>query len=216
MKPNQIALKELGDQAYVRLKKMILNNDLSPGAKIVQEKVALDLGISRTPLRDALKRLEAEYLVQSLPRRGVVVRSFSNEEIVQIFDCRMALEGTATRLLAEIATAKQKKELGDIFAPFQRSEKIDVSRYRLADIRFHEYLIENCGNKFITRLCEQGNIMVCIDRIGLIRPPEETLPEHLGILQAIQNNNPSAAEKQLKAHLENSRVIMHQKMHHES
>lgn len=90
---------------------MILTKELIPGQKIVQDKLAQGLGISRTPLRSALQMLEGEYLVESVSRRGVFVRKFCDEEIVEICDCRMALEGRATHLFTEIATPEDVAKL---------------------------------------------------------------------------------------------------------
>ncbi len=95
---------ELENQAYKKVKSMILTKKLQPEKKIVQDKLAADLGISRTPLRTALQMLEAEFLVESLPRQGMIVKEFSDSEIIEIYDCRMDLEGTAIGLFAENST----------------------------------------------------------------------------------------------------------------
>ncbi|MEM6843296.1 MAG: GntR family transcriptional regulator [Bacteroidota bacterium] len=195
--------------AYQKVKQMILSHKLAPGQKIVQDKLADSLGISRTPLRSALQMLEAEHLVESIPRRGVIVRHFSNEEIVEIYDCRIALECTAVRLFTQRARPVAIEKLHHLFAPFvDRSASTNPQEYRTADIKFHDTIVRQCGNSFLRKLFQQGNLLLYIDRIGLVRPPEETLSEHLSIIEAITNRNADEAESLMKAHLIHSQKLI--------
>ena len=89
--------ENLDHKVHRQIKSMILEQKLKPGAKIYQEKLALDLGISRTPLVNALKKLEQERLIMAIPRRGFYVRQFSKQEMVGIFELREVLEGLAAR-----------------------------------------------------------------------------------------------------------------------
>jgi len=207
----KIAATELTAQAYHRVRAMIRATELKPGQKIVQEKLAAQLGISRTPLRSALQLLEGENLVVSVPRRGMFVRKYSPEEIDHIFDCRVALEATATRLYTKIASVEMIDQLEAIFDPFSSLMKIDAKAYQKADSRFHQLLIEGCGNPFLQRLYKQGNILVCLDLIGLIRPAEETMSEHSAIINAIRSGDGELAEKEMKHHL----VISQHLLNHE-
>ncbi|WKN46231.1 GntR family transcriptional regulator [Tunicatimonas pelagia] len=195
--------------AYQKVKQMILSHKLTPGQKIVQNKLADELGISRTPLRSALQMLEAEHLVESIPRRGVIVRQFSNEEIIEIYDCRIALECTAVRLFTQRASPAVVKKLYDLFAPFVGcTEPIDYQEYRTADIKFHDTIIRQCGNNFLRKLFQQSNLLIYIDRIGLVRPPEETLPEHIAIIESMTNRNPDEAKLHMKKHLIHSQKLI--------
>ncbi|MDN5213332.1 GntR family transcriptional regulator [Fulvivirgaceae bacterium BMA12] len=198
-------------KAYLRVKDMILKKQLLPGHKIVQDKLAEDLGISRTPLRSALQMLEAEYLLESLPTKGVVVKKFTDREIVEIYDCRIALEGTAIRLFT---TRSNPSKLRKLFEPFLPGDwtTIDNQAYRKADSQFHDYIISKCGNEFLRKLFHQGNLLVCINLIGLVRPPHETLPEHMEIIAAIEKKDADLAEKLAKEHLDISKQLILQKM----
>jgi len=209
MTKNGLNTNELTDLAYEKVKEMILSNELKPGQKIVQDSLALDLGISRTPLRSALQKLEAEYLIKSIPRRGVVVREFSNEKIVEIYDCRIALESMAIRLFTESASVVEKKRLQKFFSKYSKgSGSIDTKAYQADDAKFHDFIQSNCGNEFLGRLFNQGNLLICINQIGLIRPPEETLPEHLGIIEAICNKEVDKAEELGRQHLLTSKELI--------
>ena len=111
MKKTLIKSENLDQKAYLIIKAMIEERVLQPGQKIPQEKLAADLGISRTPLISALKFLEQQKLVVSQPRRGFFVRLFSMEEMVSIFEIREVLEGLSARRAAHSITASQIKSL---------------------------------------------------------------------------------------------------------
>jgi len=212
-----ISIDVLGDLAYEKVKEMILSNEFVAGQKIVQDKLAETLGISRTPLRNALNRLEAEYLVESVPRRGVFVKQFDDREVVDIYDCRVALESMAISLFTSAASDKDVEDLASIFDPFKnQNDPIDLSVYSKADLRFHETIIEKCQNSFLYKLVTQGNLLSCIDRIGLVRPPEETLQEHLDIIKAVQERNPDKADELCKVHLLKSKTLILEKLKNEA
>ncbi len=187
---------------------MIVSKKLRPGQKIVQEQLAEQLGISRTPLRDALQMLEAELLVESIPRRGVIVRKFSNREIIEIYDCRIALESTAIQLFTDKASQSQIDLLRRLMEPFESLSDIDEKKYQGADSQFHNTIIKNCGNRFLYQLFQKGNLLICIDSIGLVRPPQETLQEHLDIVTAIHQRDGGKAVDLLREHLEKSKRLI--------
>ncbi len=200
---------ELSVQAYKKIRKLILSKKLKAGQKIVQDKLAEQLGISRTPLRSALQMLEAEYLVESIPRKGVIVKEFSNKEIVEIFECRIALEVTAIALYTKKATKSDVEKLYNLFDPFVKDPSaINPVTYRLVDMKFHDTIISHCGNEFLTKLFHKGNLLVCIDLIGLIRPPEETITEHIDIIKAIENKDIPLVTSLAKSHLDISKQLV--------
>lgn len=208
---SQILNNDLSFIAYKKVKAMIIAKKLLPGKKIVQDKLAEDLGISRTPLRTALQKLEAENLIKSIPRKGVVVREFTDKEIVEIYDCRIAIETTAIRLFTEVASDALIRKLKMLFEPFIKG-KINDARYQKVDSEFHRTILENCGNKMLNQLFQQGNLLLCIDMIGLVRPPHETLVEHLDIISAIEERNTKLAESRAKAHLVKSKELIQNKI----
>ena len=205
---SKISNEELGILAYQKVKEMILSKELRPGDKIVQEKLALDLGISRTPLRSALYKLESEYLVKAVPRRGVYVRLFTDEEMLDIFDCRIALECMAIELLVERASPREIAKLRNCFSKFRIPPTVPVSSYQKADIIFHDKIIEFSANSFLSQVYRRSHLLACIDRIGLIREPQETLPEHISIIRAVEQRNSRAASSLLRLHLQKSRDII--------
>lgn len=203
-----IHYQNLDEPIYVRLKEMIINGDLKPGEKIVQEKIAESLGVSRTPLMKALLALENDYLLESIPRRGMYVKTLNDKEIHDIYVCREALEGMAARLLAMEQNPSHVKQLKDCFQPFFKKNKIDVAAYTKADEKFHSLLIKLTNNAPMDKIYFFGNIYEKVVSRGLLRPPEETLEEHKNIIMAIETGEADLAEKYARRHIENSRKLL--------
>lgn len=199
---------DLSQPIYLRLKEMISNGELKQGEKIVQEKIAEQLGVSRTPLMKALLALENEYLVESIPRRGMFLRSLDQKEIIDIYICREALEGMAARLLAEKRDASIVKQLKNCFAPFLSSKKIDVDAYAKADENFHSLLIKLTNNAPLDKIYFFSNIHDKVIGHGLVRPPEETIEEHFKIINAIEKGNPDESEKLIRLHINKSKELL--------
>jgi DNA-binding GntR family transcriptional regulator len=132
----------LDHKVYKTLKTMILGRKLTPGSKIYQEKLAEDLGVSRTPVVNALKKLEQERLITAVPRKGFYVRRFSPEEMVRIFELREVLEGLAARRASHRISDGQARKLQTFFKDFKTSDRWeDVERYGEEDRRFHQFLV---------------------------------------------------------------------------
>ncbi|WP_375586270.1 GntR family transcriptional regulator [Cyclobacterium xiamenense] len=203
---------ELGIQAYREVRKMIIHGKLAPGQKIIQEKLAAQMGISRTPLRVALHMLEAENLIEPKNKTGFKVKSIDDKEILEIFDCRIALESTAAGILAKNYTPAEAHKLRRFFHPQQEGWEEDYEAYKKSDTQFHNFIVEKCKNNYLYKLFKQGNLITYIERIGLIRPPEKTLQDHLDIVEAILDRDSEAAEKAMKAHLTKSREVIENKL----
>ncbi|GAA4950687.1 GntR family transcriptional regulator [Algibacter agarivorans] len=200
--------KNISQPIYLKLKEMILNGELKQGEKIIQEKIAESLGVSRTPLMKALLALENEYLVESIPRRGVFIKSFDKKEMIDIYICREALEGMAARLLAEAQDDKIVKQLKRCFTPFLKKKKINIEAYSKADEKFHSLLITLTGNAPLDKVYFFGKIHDKVTGHGLIRTPEETLEEHFNIIQAISKGDADEAEKLVRLHIKKSRELL--------
>ncbi len=198
---------ELSQPVYKKLKDMILMHELIPGQKIVQEKIAKQLGVSRTPLLKALQMLEYEMLVESIPRRGMFVKIMDWQEMVEVFDCRESLEGMAVNLITQKNNLALVQKLQKLMEPFLLGA-IDITKYRKADARFHQTIIDQCGNALLKRMYFFGNIYAKVVQAGLVRAPEDTLPEHLKIIKAIESGNAAIAEKEMRQHIHNSRKLL--------
>ena len=199
----------LDQKVYQILKNMIMERKLLPGEKIRQEKLAQDLGISRTPLVAALKYLEQEKLVESKPRRGFFVRLFKIQEMVSIFELREVLEGLAARRAASHITDDQINQLQQFFHQFKQAPEIkDYRSYSHEDRRFHNFVIQIGAKEFLRSILETYNIISFSYQVlsseGLVRSPNETLTEHLAVIEAICDRDPESAEDLMRSHFKKS------------
>jgi GntR family transcriptional regulator, vanillate catabolism transcriptional regulator len=209
MKNLDIDYENLDQKVYQELKKLIENRQLLPGQKIPQEKIAKELGISRTPLISALKFLEHEKLVEVKPRRGFFVRLFSIEEMISIFEIREVLEGLSARRAALSISGKNIKLLRSIFKDFTEQNDItDLQAYSKADKHFHTFIAEIGSGEFLSAILLTLNIITLayqnVSSEGLIREPNETIKDHLLIVDAICNHDPEMSEKLMRDHLSNT------------
>lgn len=201
-----IQTENLDQKAYQIVKQMIENRQLMPGQKIPQEKLASDLGISRTPLISALKFLEHEKLIETKPRRGFFVRLFSIEEMISIFEIREVLEGLSARRAAKSINESQKKSLRKIFKPFINIKTIDdYHAYSIADRKFHNTIAQISSREFLSSILQTFNIIALAyqypTREGLIRSPDDTIRDHIEITEAICSHDESASEALMRKHL---------------
>lgn len=199
---------DLSYQVYQQLKDMILNEELKPGEKILQEKIAQELGVSRTPLHKAFQMLEDEFLVESIPRRGIFVRKIDIDEILDTFECREVLEGLAASKVAAVITSEQVQELREIFRPYEINSDIIIEEYHKSDQEFHNKLIHYSGNKILSKMEILSNVMHKTNYHGLFRLPIETLPEHLALIDAFANKQSKKAEELMREHLHKSIVAI--------
>jgi DNA-binding GntR family transcriptional regulator len=209
MKKLGVEHKNLDHKVHRQVKSMILEQKLKPGTKIYQEKLAQDLGISRTPLVNALKKLEQEHLIVAIPRRGFFVRYFSKQEMIRIFELREVLEGLAARRASLHISDDQIHRLQSFFKGLKISGHVkSVEKYAKEDRRFHNFLIEIGGDELLSNILETYSIITSSYqggfRGGLVRPPQETLPEHLAMIEAIVRKEPEKAELTARLHLRRS------------
>ena len=143
----------LKDQAYARLKELITTGEAPSGTFFSEKRLSRFLGMSKTPIRAALERLEAEGFVATSPRQGVVVRGLSLKEVVDLFDLRFALETFVVRHLALRLTEPQTRRLREnLEAQLLCAETGDVDRYTQLDTDFHVAICECSGNQEIVRV----------------------------------------------------------------
>ena len=201
--------ENLDQKAYLILKNMIIDRKLLPGDKIRQEKLARELGISRTPLVSAIKYLEHEKLIEAKPRRGYFVRLFTMQEMISIFELREVLEGLAARRAARHITDPQINRLNKFFQQFDPSSDInDNKAYSREDRSFHNFVVDVAAKEFLKNILQTYNIISfsyqVVSSEGLVRPPNETIHEHLSVIRAISDRDSDAAENLMRLHFKRS------------
>ncbi len=204
-----IDYENLDQKVYQVVKQLIEDRKLLPGEKIPQEKLAKELGISRTPLISALKFLEHEKLVEVKPRRGFFVRLFTIEEMISIFEIRELLEGLSARRAAKCISPEQAIVLRGIFKNFmEMNDILDYQDYARADKQFHTFIAEIGAKEFLTTILQTLNIITLgyqnLKSGGLIREPNVTIQEHTMIVEAICNHDSEKAEQRMREHLKST------------
>ncbi len=207
--------ENLDQKAYGIIKKLIIDRKLLPGDKISQEKLARELGISRTPLISAVKYLEHEKLVEAKPRRGYFVRLFTKHEMISIFELREVLEGLAARRAAFQISDSQINNLNKFFKQFDPSADItDVKTYSREDRVFHNYVVDVSAREFLKSILQTYNIIIYsyqgISSEGLVRSPNETIHEHMAVIEAICDRDSEAAENLMRLHLKKTIATLKQ------
>jgi len=195
--------ENLEDKIYTQLRALIVERRMLPGERIPLDALAREMGVSRTPVLNALKRLGQERVVVFRSRRGVYVRHFTKTEMAQLFAVREALEGLSARLAAARIERSEVRRFQEAF------RKIDcaapsVRRYLECDRGFHARLVEIAANEQLSAAMASVNMMLFAWQDGLVRPPAETLPEHLAILRALERRDANACEKAMRLHLRRS------------
>ncbi len=198
--------------AFEHVKSNILNFRLLPGVKISDDEIAKKLGISRTPVREALNRLVEKGLVDYRPNRGFIVKVFNRKEVQDHYILRDALECLAIRLAIESMDDIKTKSLKDLLATYPGIIKSkNLAQFSEADEGFHDLIAQYSGNTALykTLVNLQGIIRV-IRRYEHMRMGsfQETYKEHLKILKKIIEKDEKAASKLMSAHILNSMTLV--------
>jgi len=199
----------LGNQAYQELKRIILEREIPPGGKLNEADLASALGISRTPVREAINRLEKEGLVQIFPQRGAFVVQFFEKDIFELFLIRENLEGLAAYLAAgninEGYLSKLQACLQGFEEPF--SEK-DTRRYAREDFKFHQTIVLLSEARRLINLISTLHDYIRMFRlttIGLSGRMKTSLAEHRYILEALRKKDPEESERRMREHIRHVR-----------
>jgi DNA-binding GntR family transcriptional regulator len=196
-------------RAYDFVKAQILNLDIKPGDYITDTDTAQKLEISRTPVREAFRRLEHEGLLIYEPRRGWRVYSLSLEDIHDIFDMKLAIEGSIAHKAARSENEQARDELRKLLAELRTAGKDqDVDRWLVIDHDIHALIFELAGNQLAQQLIDQINDRYHRVRVGFVARTgrlERSLAEHEAFIEAILARDPAAAEGKIVEHLSNLR-----------
>ena len=199
----------LRERVYEILKKAIIFGEIPPGKKIDEESLARQLGVSRTPIRESLCRLENEGIINIIPRRGAFVVKHSKERIVEILLVREVLEGFAARLAVDHIDERTIEEMKSLFKGFSGPTIRDRSKdYTQADLKFHTLILKKSKNSLLMNLMNILNDhtqMLRFRTVSLKGRPEHSLQEHLKIIEALEKRNHSLAESSMRKHIQNVR-----------
>jgi DNA-binding GntR family transcriptional regulator len=201
----------LSDQAYVALRHLIVTLELPPGSAIKEPELVVQLGIGRTPVREALRRLALERLVEVYPRRGMFVTTVDVRDLVRLCEVRKVLEPEAARLAADRATRAEVEELNALLHELADERRRDERALIDLDERIHRTIYRTSHNQLLEETLEWYYThalrvwMLALDRT---KDLHGAVLEHRELLSAIAQGNGAAAARLMREHVEHFEAAM--------
>ncbi len=204
--------KPLRELVYEEIKNKILRGDIPPGTRMMEEEIAENIGVSRTPIREAIRQLEKEGLVTLKPRKGAYVSDIIKKDMIEILEVRENMEGLAAAFAAERMTPEAIRELEVVSEKFKvavmQGNTEDMIKY---DTDFHHKVVQGANNKILTKMVEQLQEMVLRFRYlhyDNFKRAELMIEEHKEILEALKSRNVEAASNAAFIHIERLRDMV--------
>lgn len=201
--------KSLSDQAYQQIKQMIFDFALMPGDRCSESDLAQRLAVSRTPLRQALQRLEREGFLQVLPKTGWQVAPLDFDTFDELYDLRVLIECHAAQQLVDAEVRTGLRTLADVWMVPAAMRLADGAEVGRLDEQFHADLVQASGNREMSRVHREITERIrIIRRLDFSKPArvEATYDEHARILRAITRRRGEEAQRLLRAHIEQSKL----------
>jgi len=201
--------KSIRQKIYGYLREQLLNGEIPPYQHLVEAKIAREIGTSRTPIREALHCLELEGLIRSIPRVGYVVKAINEDEVEEICEIRVAIEGVGARWAMEKAPQRLIEDLRkNISISEEKAAQGDPKAFVELDAQFHEIIARLSGSKRLQELGQTLRRHMLRYRIQSIYSTDNVsraIQGHKGILEAIEKGNLEEVGKAIKLHLEQSK-----------
>ena len=196
------------ERAYTEIRRRLLQRDYAPGVRLSESELSEVCGVSRTPVREALRRLALEYFVRIEPNRGAFVIDWSREDIADMFEMRAMLEGLAARKAASKATALQIQQMSDIISKIDKlARKNDtnmMSSFLELNRKFHDVVFSASGSSRLTDVISRFVEQAVVVRTAAQFTPEDILrsnQHHQELLKAIRSRNGVLAESIMRVHI---------------
>jgi len=195
----------LAQEAAKRIREMIRKGALKKGDRILEAPMCQAMGVSRTPLREALRILSSEGLIELIPNRGAYVAQPSIKDIGEMFYVMSILEGTCARVCVEKMDDEGLRRLDDLYRKLeQHCQAEDREKYMAVNHSFHSLVQELAGNKVLSEVINALRQKILLYRYRQIYQPnrlKESMQEHRDLQQAFRERNPEAAERFMQEHL---------------
>ena len=198
----------LSKKVYRIIKSGIINGSLKPGSKLLEVKIAKQMGISRTPIREALRELAAKGFVKTIPNQGIIVSSDSAEDIREVMQIRGVLEGLAARLAAILINEEEISKLENLLKEMDKfTRENNPLAFSEIDAEFHNVIVNICGNKRLIQMrkniTEQAH-RYRIKSLNISGRLKYSIEEHREIVEALKKKDPKKADKFSQNHIENT------------
>lgn len=197
-------IEELYQDSYGKVKKLIVTKGLLPGQLITEQRLSHTLNIKNDTLAIVLHQLQEESLLVNVLENGLMVRELSEQDISQMFDCRIALETMTVKLFTLNVSQSRIDDLRNLLVPFENGPQ-NAYVFHKINCLFHEYIAKHCGNGRLYDLFKTARILPFMDLLGIVRPLNEIMQEHLNIVSAMHHRDTKKAMQAVELHLENTR-----------
>lgn len=205
------------DDVILAVRTAVLKGDFPPGQRLSEPELARELGVSRTPVREALRALEREGLLQRTPGRGIVVVDITPDDVDEIYTIKSVLEGVAVRLACRRATDKEIERLYRFTDEMQAlADKDDIAAYAAVSREFHAALIRAARSRPLSEVYRLVDAPIQRLRVfALAQPgrPRASVREHRAILDAIARRDPEAAEALIRTHVGGAGTMVVKALH---
>lgn len=199
--------KTLKEKVYLTLKEKILTQKLRAGDSLSEVDLAKELGVSRTPVREALLRLQKDMFLEILPNRGAHVTFITLQDLKDTFQLLQILEGAATRLAAEQIEQEKLTDLEKEFIVLQKKgNTVDYEEEQKIGVRLHEIILQSTGNGRMIDILQSIRKQIrtlCLNSIKRPGRVNEAIQEHLDVIFALKNRDGSSAENAMVTHVMN-------------
>lgn len=209
---NLESYKPLRDLVLEALREAIMNGSLQPRERLMEIQLAEELGVSRTPVREALRKLELEGFIVMVPRKGAYVSDLSMKDIADVFEIRAALEGLAAALAAERITEEELETMERHLV--EKAEAInqnDIDKLVIVDTKFHETMYKASRNERLSSIISNLREQIQRFRLTSLSVPgrkKDSLDEHRNIVEAIQARDVQLARHLAQEHIENAENVL--------
>lgn len=197
----------LRDVVFNTLRKAILTGELKPGERLMEIHLANRLGVSRTPIREAIRKLELEGLVIMIPRRGAEVAQITEKSLKDVLEVRRALDALCTELACDRISEEEKENLREACSAFERATVTgDATTIAAADVAFHDIIVQATGNARLIQLINNLSEQMYRYRFEYIKDEsghDNLVNEHRMIYESIIKQDKAGAAEAAKLHIDN-------------
>ncbi|MDD3797500.1 MAG: GntR family transcriptional regulator [Lachnospiraceae bacterium] len=207
----------LRDVVFQTLRQAILRGNLQPGERLMEIHLAQRLGVSRTPVREAIRMLQLDGLVTMVPRKGAIVAEITVSDLEDVLEVRAALEELAVKKACRMMGEQQLEELRNAADRFVESLKQeDLLACAQADVNFHEIICESTGNRRLIQILNNIREQIYRYRLENLKDKsshENLVQEHMAICRALEENSEEKAGEAIMIHIEHQKECIIESLH---
>ncbi|AFM39168.1 transcriptional regulator [Desulfosporosinus acidiphilus SJ4] len=207
--------KPLREIVFESMREAILNGVLEPGERLMEIQLAEEMGVSRTPVREAIRKLELENFVVMIPRKGAYVAGVSLKDVADVFEIRSALEGLAAGLAAERVTDEELEQMEQVLFYRANEGEMNLEQIVQSDTDFHALVYKASRNERLIQILANLREQIQRFRATSLAVPgrnKDAIEEHRMIVEALRNHNSEEAQSLAMAHIVTAENVMFETM----